>query len=293
MGELTALGLSPSEEGTYRALVGRPPATALPGQEAALTSLVAKGLVSVVDGLYVAVAPDIALEVLLLEQERLLRDARTHVDELATAYRKHTGTPTSTLVELVSGGLAVRQRIVQVQQAARTELRRLVKAPYGAPPVHRADCRTVYEHAVLDADGNEVADLLATEEQARVLPTLPIHLYLADDRLALVLLADDSAVILQSCGLFDAYAELFEALWERALPVQSPPSESTDDGTEALVALLLSGLTDQAIARQLGVSARTAQRKIAALMQELGARTRFQAGAQAAIRALGVTPLDP
>jgi DNA-binding NarL/FixJ family response regulator len=87
-------------------------------------------------------------------------------------------------------------------------------------------------------------------------------------------------VILQPCGLFDAYAVLFERLWERAQPVGA-----TDHDT--LVALLLSGLTDQAIARQLGVSARTAQRKIAALMQELGARTRFQAGAQAAIRDLG------
>jgi DNA-binding CsgD family transcriptional regulator len=253
----------------------------------ALAGLIAKGLVSEVEGRYVAVSPDIALEVLLLDQERLLRDARTRIDELAVDYRNHTGTPTSTLLELVTGTTAVQQRIRQVQQAARTELRRLVKAPFRAPPAHRADCRTVYEHAVLDADGNEVAELLTTAEQARVLPSVPIHLYLADDRLALVLLAADSAVILQPCGLFDAYAELFERLWERALPVHSLPAESTDDGTEALVALLLSGLTDQAIARQLGVSARTAQRKIATLMQDLGAHTRFQAGAQAAIRDLG------
>ncbi|TDO35615.1 regulatory LuxR family protein [Kribbella sp. VKM Ac-2527] len=253
----------------------------------ALGGLVAKGLVSEVEGRYVAVSPDIALEVLLLDQERLLRDARARIDELAADYRNHTGTPTSTLLELVTGTASVQQRIRQVQQAARTELRRLVKAPFGAPPVHRADCRTVYEHAVLDADGNEVADLLTTAEQARVLPSVPIHFYLADDRLALVLLAPDSAVILQPCGLFDAYAELFERLWERALPVHSLPAESADDGIEALVALLLSGLTDQAIARQLGVSARTAQRKIATLMQDLGAHTRFQAGAQAAIRDLG------
>ena len=271
MGDLTALGLSPAEEATYCALVSRPANPA--GQDGVLESLLAKGLISKVDGLYVAVAPDIALEVLLLDQERLLRDARTRIDHLAEDYRNHTGAPTATLLELVSGTTAVNQRIMQVQQAARTELRRLVKAPYGFPPLHRAGCRTVYERAVLDASGNEAA---------RVLPSVPIHLYLADDRLALVLLAPDSAVILQPCGLFDAYAVLFERLWERALPVHSPPTD-----TDALVALLLSGLTDQAIARQLGVSPRTAQRKIAALMQELGARTRFQAGAQAAIRDLG------
>ncbi|MFI7064097.1 hypothetical protein ACIBL3_24130 [Kribbella sp. NPDC050124] len=272
MGDLTALGLSPAEEATYCALVGQPPSAAPP----AVAGLLAKGLVSIVDGRYVAVAPDIALEVLLLDQERLLRDARARIDELAADYRNHTSAPTATLLELVSGIGAVQQRVVQVQQAARTELRRLVKAPYGAPPPHHADCRTVYESAAVDASGNEAA---------RVLPSVPLQLYLADDRLALVLLREDSAVILQPCGLFDAYAELFERLWERALPVESSDHET-------LVALLLAGLTDQAIARQLGVSARTAQRKIAALMQELGARTRFQAGAQAAIRELGVTPLD-
>lgn len=273
MGDLTALGLTPAEEAAYCALVGQPPSAAPP---AAVAGLLAKGLVSVVDGCYFAVAPDIALEVLLLDQERLLRDARARIDQLAEEYRHHTGTPTGTVLELVTGPAAVQQRIVQVQQAARTELRRLVKGPYGAPPPHRADCRTVYDSAVLDASGNEAA---------RVLPSVPLQLYLADDRLALVLLSADSAVILQPCGLFDAYAELFERLWERALPVESSDHET-------LVALLLAGLTDQAIARQLGVSARTAQRKIAALMQELGARTRFQAGAQAAIRELGVTPLE-
>ncbi|MER5700912.1 helix-turn-helix domain-containing protein [Micromonospora sp. NPDC002296] len=53
---------------------------------------------------------------------------------------------------------------------------------------------------------------------------------------------------------------------------------------ERLIALLLSGITDEAIARHLGISYRTAQRHIAALMAGLGADTRFQAGVQAAFR---------
>ncbi|GAA2825395.1 hypothetical protein [Kribbella solani] len=268
MGDLTALGLTRAEEDAYSALVASGPH---PSENAVLNSLVSKGLVSRVDDHYVAVAPDIALEVLLLEQERRLRDARVHIDDLSSAYRTHTGTPTATMVELVTGAGAVQQRIEQVQLAARTEVRRLVKTPYRAPASLLPECRTVYEHGVLDAQDNETA---------RVLPALPINLYVADDRLALVLLNDRSAVLVQPCGLFDAYVELFEALWERALPVKA-------DGAETLVALLLAGLTDEALARQLGVSSRTAQRKIAALMQELGARTRFQAGAQTAMRDLG------
>jgi DNA-binding NarL/FixJ family response regulator len=52
---------------------------------------------------------------------------------------------------------------------------------------------------------------------------------------------------------------------------------------QRLITLLLSGLTDEAIARQLGTSHRTIQRRVAALMSELGAHTRFQVGVQAAL----------
>ncbi|MFD0634820.1 LuxR C-terminal-related transcriptional regulator [Catenulispora yoronensis] len=40
-------------------------------------------------------------------------------------------------------------------------------------------------------------------------------------------------------------------------------------------------MTDEAIARQLHISARTVQRRVSVLMEELGARNRFQAGVQA------------
>ena len=41
-------------------------------------------------------------------------------------------------------------------------------------------------------------------------------------------------------------------------------------------------MNDKAIARQLGVSERTAHRRVAGLMTRLGAESRFQAGVQAA-----------
>ncbi|NBE83550.1 helix-turn-helix domain-containing protein [Micromonospora rubida] len=75
----------------------------------------------------------------------------------------------------------------------------------------------------------------------------------------------------------------------KALPGPRRPAVSE----ERLIALLLSGITDEAIARHLGISYRTAQRHIAALMAGLGADTRFQAGVQAAIREqrnLGIPP---
>ena len=51
-----------------------------------------------------------------------------------------------------------------------------------------------------------------------------------------------------------------------------------------IVLLLAAGATDETIARRLGISARTVQRRVHALMEHLGVRTRFQAGVQAALR---------
>jgi DNA-binding NarL/FixJ family response regulator len=46
------------------------------------------------------------------------------------------------------------------------------------------------------------------------------------------------------------------------------------------------GATDATIARQTGVSQRTVERRVRALMEQLGAGTRFQAGVQAAHRGM-------
>ncbi len=45
--------------------------------------------------------------------------------------------------------------------------------------------------------------------------------------------------------------------------------------------MLAQGLTDEAVAKRLGVSPRPARRIAADLMEKLGARSRFQAGARA------------
>ncbi|MFE9310648.1 hypothetical protein ACIQCF_23520 [Streptomyces sp. NPDC088353] len=60
------------------------------------------------------------------------------------------------------------------------------------------------------------------------------------------------------------------------------------------LALLHVGLTDAAIARQLGMGHRTVQRRLHALMMEVGAATRFQLGRHAARSGwLDETPANP
>jgi DNA-binding CsgD family transcriptional regulator len=83
-------------------------------------------------------------------------------------------------------------------------------------------------------------------------------------------------------------ADLFELLWESATaftPEEAGYADDIADDFQRSIAQLMSqGLTDEAIARRLGMSVRTCRRHIAALMRSLGSVSRFQAGVQLAQR---------
>lgn len=74
---------------------------------------------------------------------------------------------------------------------------------------------------------------------------------------------------------------LFEELWSRAEPL---PWAGGNDGVTRVLRLAAQGLSDESIARQLGVSVRTVRARFAEAMAELGAQSRFHAGVQAARR---------
>jgi sugar-specific transcriptional regulator TrmB/DNA-binding CsgD family transcriptional regulator len=315
---LAALGLTGAEEAAYELLVARPAAT-LPQLLAGWTrvedladvlrALAGRGIVLRTDApeRFEAVDPDVAVEPLLVAAEQRLEAAREEARRLAALHREHVLGPDRNVVELIRGGEPLRQRVAQVKRAARRQLRCL--SPFR--PAHRtADDtdlevlarrvagRTIYDRAAVERPGALAGAerVAAAGGETRVLPQVPLEMYLADDRLALLPLAtsgqDHTGLVIHPSGLLDALGDLFEGLWQRALPLglaTGPASSAAEPLAEPerqrITALLLSGLTDQAIARQLGVSYRTVQRRIASLMDELNASTRFQAGVQAAIRA--------
>ncbi|MFI7388108.1 LuxR C-terminal-related transcriptional regulator [Streptomyces sp. NPDC049813] len=80
------------------------------------------------------------------------------------------------------------------------------------------------------------------------------------------------------CALFDNYWAT-AALWG-ANPRDKDGSDLTAQEAEVL-RILSRGMTDEAVAKRLGISPRTARRIAADLMEKLGARSRFQAGASA------------
>jgi DNA-binding NarL/FixJ family response regulator len=114
-------------------------------------------------------------------------------------------------------------------------------------------------------------------------------MFIVDRRMALAPLRAatdlDGAIIVHASSLLDALIALFESVWSRAIPVQDRTLPIADriQLTEVqgrLLDLLDAGLTDEAIARHLGLGYRTVQRRIRELMELFGAKTRFQLGVQ-------------
>lgn len=306
---LSVLGLAAAERCGYELLMSHPSATLAElaagwTRPEPLADVVAaleeRSLVTCLPGppaRYRAVSPGVAFEALLAEYEERLDEARRHVGTLDAAYQaRPTTRDSSTVVEVVTGQRAVRQRLLQIKRGAREHIGILTKPPHVAdaesdrgPLARGVTCRAIYDRAAIEHPGalSTVEQMIQCGQSARVLPGLPVSLYLADGKVGVLPLqrnqpATDAVLVVHPSALLDALHKLFDALWQRALPLHPPPA-SDDAETERLITLLLSGLTDEAIAHQLGLSHRTVQRRVAKLMADLGAHTRFQAGVQAAL----------
>ncbi|WP_394426073.1 LuxR C-terminal-related transcriptional regulator [Streptomyces sp. SGAir0957] len=126
--------------------------------------------------------------------------------------------------------------------------------------------------------------------EIRTSPTLPMRLLIVDTSAAVVAglpgQTGPSALVFSSRPVVLAMRALFEAYWEHASPFHQEPS-GTDPASELtpqerkLLQLLATGLTDEAVARALGIGVRTERRIVAELMERLGASSRFEAGVQA------------
>lgn len=83
-------------------------------------------------------------------------------------------------------------------------------------------------------------------------------------------------------------AGAFDSLWEKAIALESHRggTDSDEDCAQRddLLRLLAAGLQDESIARALHMSRSTVARRMRELMEELGAKTRFQTGFLAARR---------
>ncbi|WP_433364678.1 helix-turn-helix domain-containing protein [Actinoplanes sp. CA-142083] len=258
------------------------------------------------DGLvfFAAAPPAIALGGLLRSRHDDLRAAELAIAALAETYRSASaGRTASDVIEVITDVSAVRHRFAQLQEAARTEVLSLV-VPHLSVVPHRENvardeclrrgvrCRAIIDRRVLDPPGM-VGDAIASAAaglEIRVVDRVPVKAVIVDREVAMLPLRHNqhtapASVLIHPSGLLDAMLAFYDALWERGYPLLpgsgAGPAE-IDEIDGRILALLLSGLTDQAVAGKLGLSLRTVQRRIHDLMARAGVSTRVQLGWHAA-----------
>ncbi|KDN21927.1 LuxR C-terminal-related transcriptional regulator [Amycolatopsis rifamycinica] len=123
----------------------------------------------------------------------------------------------------------------------------------------------------------------------RTLSRVPEAAVVFDRSLAVTLdVAELSARRVRDQGMVRFLLGLFDQLWDGATPFaaedQGYSGEIAHDLQQTIARLMAQGLTDEVVARRLGMSVRTCRRHIAAMLQNLDAVSRFQAGVQAAAR---------
>lgn len=305
-------GLDPADIDVFRALLARPETLAADLDPAAVDRLEALGLVRRgVDGALAALPPH---RPLLAEAHRAQSRAdalRETAETLRAEFHRRPGAARDA-VEVVVGGPEIVGAGVQIARQARRLVRGFDRGPYfhdGSLPddaqsrswTRGVPWRVVYEGRSLQAEPPERWEHLGSTpgETGRILPRLPFKLLIADDDAALVGLAgaagQGEALVVRGSLLVDAFVRLFELQWELALPI-ADVARGGDDGADGrggdvlteverrLVAMLSSGMTDEAMARAIGLSHRTVQRRLADLARRVGAEGRFQLGVQAARR---------
>ncbi|MCZ0210298.1 helix-turn-helix transcriptional regulator [Streptomyces sp. UMAF16] len=313
---LAAIGLDETHEAAYRALVSvgaadvadlaRRLTLAEQDAERALRRLERHGLAAqspARPGRWVAAPPGVALAALLTQRRHELEQAELTAALLAEEYRATAAEPAvHDLVEVVTGASAVAQRFLQLQLGAAEEVCALVT---GDPMVvsgteNEAEeqaagrgvrYRVVVERAVLDRPHGltELRAALGRDERVRVVDRVLTKLVVADRSLALVPLtsksAEPAALVVHASGLLELLAGLFESVWRDALPlrlgaegVTEEPSGRPDPTDLEVLSLLLAGLTDASVAKQLDVGLRTVQRRVRRLMELAGVTTRMQLG---------------
>ncbi|GGR71591.1 transcriptional regulator [Micromonospora fulviviridis] len=315
-----SLGLTPVEESVYLALLRRRQSTVpelaqqvgegLRVVRAATDRLEDLGFVSRLVGSgtrLLATRPDVAVNALVVRRTEEFAAARQAAERIAEEFPQALLTSPDELLEIVTGRAAVEAQFVQLTHRVTSELLVLDRPPYAqevaaanAPENEllgrAARVRGIYAPEAFEMPGafEQAMAAVAAGEEARVHTDVPLKLAIGDRSVALLPLASeravDAALVIRAPMVVSALVKLFEMLWGQAtpLPVWDPGQSTTgaDELDLRLLGLLTTGLKDEAIARELGVSVRTLGRRSSALLAALGARTRFQAGLQAGRRGL-------
>lgn len=311
MRPLQDLGASATAEQVYLTLVqrGREETASLAARleenpssvTAAVSELLDLGLVAVDDERVTPLPPRAAMEVLADRRARAAAVARDSAASLGELWAAHVEGPP--YVEMLTTTDAVQAASLAIHEHAVTQVRALSIGPVGrveiepevAPGVTQAlqrgvGYRVVYGAQILQEPlaMKAVTACIAHGEEARVFRDVPLNLTIGETYALLMIGAPGTerlhGMVVHASDLYERLVGIFEVFWSLGVPISAGAQGRGSARDQQLLTYLAAGLTDESIARELGVSERTVARRIAALQHLLGAQGRFQLGVQASRR---------
>ncbi len=319
---LEALGLDKTAELVYLAMVADPGCTVKELAEALVLpeTRVREALDTLVDldllrtsydlpGRFRVVSPEVGLEAIITRQERELA-RRQHELALSRSVAAQAIAQFARSRSAQAGGIERLVGLDALQAKLEVLAKGLVKERLavmpGAPLVTvleaaRAMDREALERGVAlqtlcqDSARKDPAAigymewLAGSGGEVRTAPLLPPLMLIYDRKTAVIPIdpADtrSGALCVREPEVVATLVATFEASWIAAVPISTEPGAGQAGLTpseRSLLKLLATGITDQAAAKRLGVSLRTVRRHMSALMERLGAGSRFEAGLKAA-----------
>jgi sugar-specific transcriptional regulator TrmB len=319
---LNALGLGRNQTDCYSALVGRPPSTA--STVANATGLTLDEVVVALDELeqlklvcrpdspshYAASPPSIALGAMVAERQLSLQEAQRQVDALTDVYRSASEREGSTeTLDVIRGEEALISATARLMAGARSTIQSFAPTSlvttwsHYRPTSTRLSADNVHNRTVLERGlathqsltGGLGAALGGTIE-IRFVPRLASRLLIVDSEVGIIPLRHgtgdfEASLVVRSSGMLQLLQALFDRTWKSAAPLirnddQSVSIRETElEPTDlALLRLLNLGLTDAVVAKQLKMSLRTIQRRVALLMEFADVHSRLQLGVVAVRR---------
>jgi hypothetical protein len=274
-----------------------------------LSGLTSRGIVRIQDDRVVVLRAEQALAVAIAREATAADLARERLDDLADAVpllvaagaRPAPGAVDDVRAldgELSSGGDALALLTDLIEQSRgdllflRPDAWLMPRESAIARVVGRAvdsgrRSRAVYPHRALHEAPDTLQARVDEGEEIRLIDDLPTRLMVIGVTHAVVPeplgFADSPRLLVRQGSLVAALTLLFELYWEKAVPVSELSGAHSNERT-FLLRQLQAGVKDEQISRTMGTSLRTVRRRIAELMIELGADTRFQAGAEATRR---------
>lgn len=315
---LDVFGLSAEAESVYRAMLASPTCTvselalATAVDEAAvvrsLEELRQAAIISAgPDGFDEPLPPEQAIEALIAREEEMLSERRRRlsaqregVGDLVRTFvaARQTEEPSGSIERLVDGS-AVRARLYELEKLTTQTCWSM--RPSSAPSVQSLDSarrldqesmsRGVGMRWIVSATSladqayrDYLSERVADGGEVRVHPAPPMAMILLDETVSVIPDGDQGgAVILHGAALSLPVRRLFDEAWSTSAPLGEwlavgAEMDSRQLRSRQVVTMMAQGMTDEAIARRLGVSVRTVGRLISTATDALGATGRFQAG---------------